>query len=64
MSLDKSIYYGKEKRKPYRGSKNFDYSCRNHRGCPYCYDTRTKKQREQDKLKKKEIKEYKETKDQ
>ena len=36
MSLDKAIKYGKEHRKPYRGSKAFDKSCRNHGGCPYC----------------------------
>lgn len=64
MSLDKAIYYGKGKRKPYRDSRRFDWSCRNHKSCPYCYDTRTKKQREQDRLKLKEIKEYKESKDQ
>ena len=36
MSLDKAIQHGKEKRKPYRGSRSFDSSCRNHGGCPYC----------------------------
>lgn len=36
MSLDKAIAHGKEKRKPYRGSKAIDYSCRNHGGCLYC----------------------------
>jgi len=41
MSLEKAIKYGKEHRKPYRGSKRFDKSCRNHGGglahqCPYC----------------------------
>lgn len=59
MSLDKSIQSGKEKRKPYRGSKAFDCTCRNHGSCPYCLDTRTKKFREQDKSAKEEIKEWK-----
>lgn len=40
MSLDKAIKYGKEKRKPYRGSKEFDYSCRNHGSCPWCEKNR------------------------
>lgn len=41
MSLDKSIRSGKEKRKPYRGAKACDSSCRNGGGCPYCEGTRT-----------------------
>ena len=40
MSLRKSIKHGKEHRKPWRGSKNFDKSCRNHGGCDYCKDNR------------------------
>ena len=40
MSLEKSINSGKEHRKPYRGSKRFDKSCRNHGGCDYCKDGR------------------------
>ncbi len=30
MSLDKAIKYGKEHRKPYRGAKAVDKTCRNH----------------------------------
>lgn len=30
MSLDKAIFYGKERRKSYRGDKACDPSCRNH----------------------------------
>lgn len=30
MTLDKAIEHGKEHRKPYRGSKVFDRTCRNH----------------------------------
>jgi hypothetical protein len=41
MSLDKAIKHGKEKRKPYRGSKAFDRGCRNHGICSYCRDNRT-----------------------
>jgi len=40
MSLDKSIAHGKEHRKPYRGSKAIDPSCRNHGGCPWCEENR------------------------
>lgn len=36
MSLDKAIFHGKEKRKPYRGSKAVDPGCRNHGSCPHC----------------------------
>lgn len=40
MSLDKAIEHGKEHRKPYRGSKTFDRTCRNHGGCDWCKDNR------------------------
>ncbi len=40
MALDKAIKSGKEKRKPYRGAKSFDPSCRNHKGCPACVNNR------------------------
>lgn len=36
MSLDKAIEHGKERRKPYRGAKAVDNSCRNHGDCPWC----------------------------
>jgi hypothetical protein len=52
VSLEKAIVYGKEKRKPYRGSKAIDKQCRNHGGCDYCKGNRTYKN------KKKEVKEY------
>lgn len=40
MALDKAIQSGKEWRKPYRKSKRFDRSCRNHGECPWCRDNR------------------------
>ena len=40
MSLNKAIQSGAEHRKPYRGSKAVDCSCRNHGGCPYCESSR------------------------
>lgn len=46
MSLDKAIEHGKERRKPYRGSKVFDYTCRNHGSCPWCEENRKHKFRD------------------
>lgn len=43
MSLDKAILYGKEKRKPYRGSKEIDKTCRNHGTCEWCKSNRIHK---------------------
>lgn len=40
MSLDKAINHGKEKRKPYRGAKAVDCTCRNHGSCSYCMNSR------------------------
>ncbi|MBO7330061.1 MAG: hypothetical protein J6W00_14965 [Lentisphaeria bacterium] len=40
MSLDKAIKSDKEHREPYRKSKAFDKTCRNHGGCPYCQGNR------------------------
>ena len=53
MSLDKAIEHGKEKRKPYRGSKAIDKSCRNHGGgskyqCPWCLENRMHKNRKRE----------------
>jgi hypothetical protein len=45
MSLNKAIQSGKERRRPYRGSKRFDSSCRNHGGCPHCEEGRLRKRR-------------------
>ena len=43
MSLDKAIKHGKEKRKPYYGSKVFDCTCRNHGTCVVCLNNRLHK---------------------
>lgn len=40
MSLDKAIIYGKEKRKPYTGSKAIDGTCRNNGSCEVCKGNR------------------------
>lgn len=41
MSFDKAIKHGKTRRKPYRGSKQFDATCRNHGTCAHCTRSRT-----------------------
>lgn len=40
MGFEKAIEHGKTKRKPYRGSKAFDCSCRNHGTCDWCRENR------------------------
>lgn len=52
MSLDKAILHGNEKRKPYRGSKVIDCTCRNHGSCTWCRDNRLHKFRKVDKWQK------------
>lgn len=39
--LGKAINNKKEYRQPYRGSRRFDRSCRNHGSCSYCKEGRT-----------------------
>jgi len=40
MGFDKEYPNRKDWRKPYRGSKAFDHSCRNKGGCGYCQNNR------------------------
>lgn len=40
MGFEKAIEHGKTRRKPYRGSKAFDCSCRNHGTCEWCKKNR------------------------
>ena len=65
MSLDKAISHGKEHRRPYRGNKAVDYTCRNHGGCDWCKNNRMyNEKRELEKMKyrlddfEQQIKEY------
>ncbi len=46
MGLDKAIEHGKEKRKPYRGAKAVDCTCRNHGSCEWCRENRLHKFRD------------------
>lgn len=48
MSLDKAIASKKEHRRPYRGSKRHDRTCRNHGSCPYCAAGRRHRARRQE----------------
>lgn len=43
MSHDQAIRHGKEHRKPYRGAKAVDRTCRNHGSCEWCKSNRTHK---------------------
>lgn len=40
MSFDNDYPNRKDKRKPYRKSKAFDRTCRNHGSCAYCAEGR------------------------
>lgn len=40
MGLEKAIEHHKEKRKPFKGAKAIDYSCRNHGSCEWCRGNR------------------------
>ena len=56
MSNDKAIIHGKDKRKPYRGCKEFDVTCRNHGSDVWCRNNRTYQQRrEQERMKDMEV---------
>lgn len=57
--FDKSIKSGKEFRKPYRGAKKYDKTCRNHGSCEYCKSNRTAKEKIKKDIADEKIKEYK-----
>lgn len=58
MSLDKSIQHGKSHRKPYRGGKAIDKTCRNHGGCDWCLENRTHKYDKRKLSMEQELREY------
>lgn len=45
MALDKAIEHGKEKRREWHDSRQFDTSCRNNNRCPWCESNRLHQQR-------------------
>lgn len=53
MSLDKAIEHGKEHRRPYRGAKAVDHTCRNHGSCEYCKGNRLHKFRKDEPIEEK-----------
>ena len=55
MSLDKAIEHGKEKRRPYYGSKAIDQTCRNHGSCLWCENNRKHKFRDKHPIEKEDI---------
>ena len=56
--LYKAIESGKEKRKPYRGAKAVDCTCRNHGSCSYCAENRTHFDRKRRQVADQELSEY------
>ena len=58
MSLNQSITHGKEHRKPYRGAKGIDRTCRNHGGCEWCKGNRTHKNDKSELRQVQELEEY------
>ena len=58
MSLDKAIQHGKEHRKPYRGGKAIDKTCRNHGSCEWCKENREYKNKKREERAKNELEEY------
>ena len=58
MSLNKSIQHGKSHRKPYRGAKAIDSTCRNHGSCEWCHGNRTHKNDKRELAAEKELREY------
>lgn len=58
MSLNQSITHGKEHRKPYRGAKAIDRTCRNHGGCEWCKGNRTHKNNKRELRQVQELEEY------
>ena len=58
MTLDKSIQSGKERRKPYRGAKSIDSTCRNHGSCEWCRRNRAHKNKKRELAAEWELRDY------
>lgn len=58
MSLNKAIEHNKEHRKPYRGTKAVDCTCRNHGTCDWCKENRLYQQLRENERIKKELEEF------
>lgn len=57
MSFDKAIEYGKEKRKPYKGAKAIDCTCRNYGNCEWCKGNRLYRQLKMDEASRERLRE-------
>lgn len=62
MGFDRAIEHGKTRRKQYRHSKLFDYSCRNHGGCAWCEGNRFHSDKMREQASEEQIKEVYDTK--
>lgn len=58
MSLDKSIQSGKSHRKPYRGAKAIDATCRNNGSCEWCHGNRAHRNDKRELATEQELREY------
>lgn len=58
MSLNQSITHSKEQRRPYRGAKAIDRTCRNHGSCEWCKENRTHKNDKRKLQQTQELEEY------
>ena len=58
MGLEKAIEHGKEHRKPYKGSKAIDCTCRNNGSCDWCRENRLYQQLKAEEAAEQAIEEY------
>ncbi len=62
MSLDKAIKYGKEHRKPYYDSREFDRTCRNHGSDSYATEGRLHNRKKRENAAEAKVADYEEEK--
>lgn len=58
MSLEQAILHGREHRKKHYGSKDFDWSCRNHGSCGWCEDNRKFSNRKRRRIADEKVREF------
>jgi len=58
MSMERAIEHGKEHRRRYYDSRRFDWSCKNHGSCPWCWGNRAYQRRREDEAAMSEIEDY------
>lgn len=57
MALEKGIEHGREHRRPYRDSRAFDFTCRNHGSCLWCRQRRLYQRRKAEAAARQELQE-------